>query len=329
MQVGGWQVGPLVDPISESAEPKVPQLYGLLSSMMKVAGNSRIGQILEAEKGAALRQRFQLSMDLEWGEFSTALQYSEVVVSTACDVLGDVLNSRDLTAIHSRKATAMPPWLALLGRGSIFYGAQLQSLLAAAEGQSSGSSFFDNSIMRESACTQFVIARKFDVRQIASIAKACLGSSSAAAHLSSVGYDLQPLLQQLPRLTAALQAAGGDLISHPPPAYDLTVYQELSVQLTAVGKLLAALAHPYGCNNPRCQTLTGPSEVQLVIGRSTKCGACRTARYCCKACLKQHWQQHKPVCKGLAAAAATAAAAAAATAAVAASAAATGTASGL
>lgn len=74
--------------------------------------------------------------------------------------------------------------------------------------------------------------------------------------------------------------------------------------LQGVGCALAALAMPHACNNPCCRSLEGASELQLVGGRSCSCAGCRTARYCGRACQRQHWRQHKPVCQALAAAAA-------------------------
>jgi hypothetical protein len=74
-------------------------------------------------------------------------------------------------------------------------------------------------------------------------------------------------------------------------------------QLQAVRQSLTAFAIPHACNNPACSNVSGPSEAQLVGGKSSICAGCVTARYCGKACQKQHWKQHQPVCKALAAAA--------------------------
>lgn len=309
-EIAGWQVGPLVDPITELAEPKALQLFGLLSSMMKVAGNRRMQQLLEAVQAAARQQQDQMPAGLSFNR-STAMQYAQVASYSACRVLGEVMLSCGLTAKDSQAATGMVPWLALLGRGSIHFSTGLQSLLAAAvRGQPSASGYTRSEGGNGmAACREFVGSYCGDLVHMTDCVEACLKSSSAAAHLVAAGYNLKPLLLQLERMPTALQAAAGASRSTGDQQC-FAACKELSSQLTAFGHLLASLSHPYACNNPCCQALTGPSEVQLVIGRSTKCGACRTARYCCKACLKQHWQQHKPVCKGLAAAAAATAAAA-------------------
>lgn len=58
-----------------------------------------------------------------------------------------------------------------------------------------------------------------------------------------------------------------------------------------------------GCNNPLCRNLEGVGE-EGVAQQGSLCAVCRKARYCSKACQKQHWKQHKLVCKALAEAAA-------------------------
>jgi hypothetical protein len=72
--------------------------------------------------------------------------------------------------------------------------------------------------------------------------------------------------------------------------------------LQAAGSALSGLAHSWACKNPLCLEVSQDSELQLVGGKSSKCSGCLAARYCGKACQRQHWQQHKLVCKALAAA---------------------------
>lgn len=123
-----------------------------------------------------------------------------------------------------------------------------------------------------------------------------LSLPSVSQQLAVLGYQPQMLL-------TAAQGSGSS--SSKPPTL---------AQLAAVGQLCCD-AFPIAdcCNNPGCRNVAGPSDMQLVLGRTCKCGACRIAHYCCRACQRVHWKAgHKPVCQALAAAAAAAKAAAAA-----------------
>jgi hypothetical protein len=90
----------------------------------------------------------------------------------------------------------------------------------------------------------------------------------------------------------------------------------ITEQLQHAGLALIGLATFYTCNNPACSNMTGPSdpraqgplELLLVNGRSCVWGGCTVAHYCCRACQRQHWKQHRPVCKAIVAAAAASAA---------------------
>jgi hypothetical protein len=189
----------------------------------------------------------------------------------------------------------MLPWLTLIGRGSVFLGDELQAMTAAGQGTSAAAAAAAGVEATPAAlvspCQRFWQRLTPKVLALGGAAqKICEGSS--AAHLARAGYNLQPLLEQLDSMTAALGQTVG--ASDTQPAGQL---QALQVQLSAFGGLLTALAHPYACNNPDCANLSGASELRLVSGHSTKCSGCKTARYCCKACQVQHWQRHKPVCK--------------------------------
>ena len=99
---------------------------------------------------------------------------------------------------------------------------------------------------------------------------------------------------------------------HPDAPVPLAGYVQ---QLSLLGEALCSVAHKQSCNNPTCSNLGGPSELQLVKGRSSTCSGCRTARYCSPECMRRHWKQHRPVCKAMARTAAVATAAQAAVAA--------------
>jgi hypothetical protein len=70
-------------------------------------------------------------------------------------------------------------------------------------------------------------------------------------------------------------------------------------ELSALGEALCSVSHKLSCNNPVCSNVLGPSELQLLKGRSNTCSGCRMARYCSPKCMRQHWKQHRPICKRL------------------------------
>jgi small-conductance mechanosensitive channel len=116
---------------------------------------------------------------------------------------------------------------------------------------------------------------------------------------AAAGGDPQQFRQQLQALSTALAAVQQEGVTSAPLA-------ALVQQLQATGVMLSSIAVPQFCNNPACVNISGPSEIQLVSGRSCICAGCLTARYCGRVCQQQAWRQHKPVCKALAAAAAAA-----------------------
>jgi hypothetical protein len=99
---------------------------------------------------------------------------------------------------------------------------------------------------------------------------------------------------------------GALLLAQPRTQQGLTqdLLAELLFRMQVVAGMLCPISGPSFCNNPNCVNLSGPREVQLVSGRSCVCAGCRVARYCGRACQREVWKLHKPVCKSLAAIAA-------------------------
>jgi hypothetical protein len=124
----------------------------------------------------------------------------------------------------------------------------------------------------------------------------CVDSPSAQAQLAAAGCAPQQLQEQLVSLLSAQQGMQQGLTEASLAA--------LVQQLRATGGMLSSIAVPSFCNNPACGNVSGPTEVQLVSGRSCMCAGCRIASYCGRACQRTAWQKHKQVCKALAAAAA-------------------------
>jgi hypothetical protein len=142
-----------------------------------------------------------------------------------------------------------------------------------------------------------------------------LAAAGTVQQLTAVGYQPQDLQQQLAEVTvplddliSGLQAADVGSEDFNPlgsvSGAELAVLSDIRQKLQAAGKVLACFAIPHACNNPGCRNVSGPSEAQLVGGRSCICAGCRTARYCGRACQRAAWRQHKPLCKAMAAAAA-------------------------
>jgi len=144
------------------------------------------------------------------------------------------------------------------------------------------------------------------VQQVAETLQGLLsddGPTSLTAQLTAAGYSSwEAIPAQLQPLADAVNALEMPDDSASPPSKDLvSTAAELT---TALGLSLNSLAFPTACNNPRCSNLSGPSELLLVSGRGNMCAGCLVAHYCSRDCQRQHWKQHKPVCKALAAAAA-------------------------
>jgi hypothetical protein len=123
--------------------------------------------------------------------------------------------------------------------------------------------------------------------------------------IAAAGCDAATLVQQLQQLLAARQVADGSTSTTAAAAVD-----EMVKELIATGKAYCAVPLKPLCNNPVCGASDGPSELKLVGGGVGLCKGCLGVRYCSMACQKQHWKQHKPVCKALAARKAAMAAAA-------------------
>jgi hypothetical protein len=145
----------------------------------------------------------------------------------------------------------------------------------------------------------------------ATVGQSCfnwLRNSSVSAELAEVGYGQQTAvaMQQLRQLltSMAILCVSGGLESADPGSIEV-----LARQLQETGKALSCLAVPVCCNNPACVIISRTLEASLISGKSghtTKCSQCKgRARYCCRACQKQDWKRHKPVCEALAAAACT------------------------
>jgi hypothetical protein len=129
---------------------------------------------------------------------------------------------------------------------------------------------------------------------------AWLSHPGHAKQVAAAGIDVPLLLGRL----AALHAADAGFEELHESSGASAAFTHVGQALADVGAILASFAHPQACNNPGCGNVQGPAEWKLVRMCKCICGGCRTARYCSRECQRQHWQQHKAVCRALAAPAA-------------------------
>jgi len=80
---------------------------------------------------------------------------------------------------------------------------------------------------------------------------------------------------------------------------DSPVIQAYCKQLAAAGMAFSSVPTAAACNNPGCRNMAGSSEQQAVGGKACRCAGCHLAYYCSRACQRQHWGIHKPVCKAV------------------------------
>lgn len=232
----------------------------------------------------------------------------------AVEVLSGMQRQGETSRAKHGIVEAALPWLALCGRCCLQWARDLQQP-PKASGRS-GSSSTDT--IGQVGRTDFVLDRlrigctadlffedpehgvMFASTSI-SLMK-CLGWLQAVntdAQTRAAGHDLGPALE-------ALEGAV-ELTSNAPKKTDaagaaLGVLRDtIAPKLDALGLALGSLPYRDVCNNPGCRDMSGESDFLLVKGRK-QCSGCHYARYCCKDCSKQHWPQHRAVCKALAAA---------------------------
>jgi hypothetical protein len=293
--------GPLVAPLiaaGDATSPNALQLFGLLCSLLKVCSSSH------APAGS-------------FGEIQEDNFVRIAVLEAVCFMLKVAMDSsasgHSLGSSSDKHTTALP-WLVLLGRCCHSCAVLMQHCQ-----HSLGSDEAAVTASLMSLQPQQWVAHQqtlaYNIQELQLILAGVvrwLAVDSTVQQLTALGYQPQDLQQQLAATADALPALSNDLQAANPftdgHAAAVAVLQAAQEQLLAAGRLLACFAIPHACNNAACGNLAGPSEAQLVGGRTCICAGCRTSRYCGRACQRAAWRQHKPVCKALAAAAAAVAA---------------------
>jgi len=324
-----WQPesGPLVS-LAVAAGPGSPeqqQLYSLLSSLLKLSAlmtatslNSSAqaspkmhSSLIEAtvSAGIALLSPVDCRLAQDSEECDNSSSSSSLLLSSrssssistqhpAGGPSSPTVAPGSLAAPSAAAAIALLPSLVLIGRCFLVWAQQLhqmvpQLLQIHARGGPTPSPW-----SAAQALTASALSCMFER----------LTDPVVAQQLAAAGHDTQQLLLLLQDLLSAqrtvTEAWPSDAISD---GFTEATAMALVQQLQVTGRALAGLAVPTMCCNPCCSNIAGPSDLQLVSGRSCLCGGCRTARYCSRVCQKAAWKQHKPACSALAAAAATAA----------------------
>jgi len=209
-------------------------------------------------------------------------------------------------AASNTLAVAAVPWLAIMGRCLLLLAALLPEVRTPpAEGQPrlrvqlvgpAGTSTDMQNVWL------FMLIK--NVQHIAVALHGLLsknGPTNLKAQLNQAGYSSWAAI---PAQLQPMVDAAGALVMPDGSAPSQDQVSTAAELMTTLGLSLNSLAFPTACNNPRCSNLSGPSELLLVSGRGKMCAGCLVARYCSRDCQRQHWKQHKPVCKALAAAAA-------------------------
>ena len=294
--------GPLVAPLAAAGDVssiEALQLFGLLCSLLKLYSiNSSSNDTAAVMIAVAEAEQQQSVATAAFSMLSTALGSGA----------SHTHPSSSSSPASSCACAAALPWLALLGRFCCTCAVRLQQRQDTLEADTQPASWkhFQWLSYRDALAhtLQQLQSSLLDVVQ-------WLGAAGTVQQLTALGYQPQDMQQQLAGVADALKSLSEGL-----PAADafdgdgtVAMLKEVQMQMQTASRVLACFATPHACNNPACSSAVGPSEAQLVGGRSCICAGCRTARYCGRACQRVMWRQHKPVCKALAAAAAAAAAA--------------------
>jgi hypothetical protein len=252
------------------------QLYSLLSTVRKAAGVLCGGQ--------------QAARSWGWATAEAAVGLLQPPPLAVRPVAAAVVEGATARQQYQERQVEHLPSLVIFGRCCLAWAAHLKQLQADAGAQPLAQSL-SAEVQQQGPQFQQLTATVSSWVGGAILASPVVHAALAAA----AGGEAQQFCQQLEALLAAWQAVGEGLNAPSMAA--------LVQQLQGTGLMLSGIAVPHFCNNPACGNISGPTDVQLVSGRSCLCAGCRTARYCGRGCQRVAWQQHKPVCKALSAAA--------------------------
>jgi hypothetical protein len=143
--------------------------------------------------------------------------------------------------------------------------------------------------VRSSACT----AAYPDVSTAGASSGADMDDLGRAAHADPAGQEEQRHVQEVEG-----QEGGNEQVclqdeaaqSREQRAEFMSV-NDVATLLGVLHVLVAEVPLPVGCNNPYC-----PAALDEPVA-TRKCTGCKLAVYCSDACLKEHWEEHKGLCR--------------------------------
>jgi hypothetical protein len=256
-----------------------------------------------------------------WQAIELAVQVAAMSCAAAADALQqDAASKASGDAQSSKSAAAAAAWYWLCGRSLVLAGGMLQQCDAAL--QDSAATVLSARVQQTpKQVFAGIAAAVTDIQgalggQLAAAAAVLPAGAGAARErllfaLDAAAAECSEELEQLLAARAAADSTdndgGGSTSStecSPSPAVRclqevdtaaaaavaaaeavLEVQQGLGQQLEAFGRAVCAVsASSACCNNPSCSSRAQLSEGALVGGKSSRCSACKVARYCSRDC---------------------------------------------
>jgi hypothetical protein len=299
-----WEKGgPLVAPVAaagDAGSPDAQQLYGLLASLLKVYSSM---------DSPAIRSVCSSNVLIPM----TVTNLIHAAYHVVLPALDSSSNGGSSSGGGKPPCAFVLPWLVLLGRCCFASAAVMQHWRHVLEPGTFDSKTHVYWTINETNLGQNLRHLHCAIDKVLK----WLAAAGTVQQLSALGYQPQELQQQLAAARPATLWPDSERLDAVPTQRAAAaarqsnaraaagMLRDFEQRLHSAGKALTCFAVPGTCNNPDCVNVSGPSEAQLVRGRSSLCAGCRCARYCTHdPCQRAHWRQHKQVCKALAAAAA-------------------------
>jgi hypothetical protein len=303
--VGGDRFGPLFVCALEAPRggAEQQQFHSMLVSLLKL--------------GAVLRQTFDYARQTE-ALAGTDCWQAAISARAQIGMIGAQDSGTPASSDQAETAAAAAaaaPWLAVFGRCCMLWGVELRQLQQSRPnlGQqlaqlARGGTLDIASVQRvlQLPGIHAAVVALIELEQgvtfpfTAGVAECAewLGARGRVQALTALGFPADEALQSMTAFVEAVRVTQAATDA----AAAAAAYGQMADGASALGVCLNTLAYPDACNNPCCSNMAGATERETVSGRSCLCAGCKVTRYCSRVCQKQHWKQHKPVCKALGAA---------------------------